>query len=426
MASAQRLHLRPVAGGGVQDAARADHRLADEGRHPVAVLGQQRRQIGGIVVRHRRDVGDQRAEALPVRRDAGQAGAVRVHAVVGVPAVDDDLLLGPPQRVPVAAGELGGGVDRLRAAAGEEHGSVAERRQIAIRARPARARAGWPAGRTCRTRPGGASARRRRRRARLSRDRPRSTTGRPGRRCTRGRPRPTPGRPGRVRSRPRRPSPPPCRRTGATAGCSLRGRYQPLEQRLTGARHVGLGVPQDADAESVAGILERPRRCRRGRGPTPPAPRRRGRCPDGGGSARATARRRSPGCGSRPRSRSRAGRTWRRRAGAAPGRSRPRGAAPAFRRGRRSGAGCRGRSRAPAGRARARRAAAPARPRRGARAWARCAGGGHGRTDRHRRPRRLPPPARPGGRAHRPGSCSHSGSGGSTSARPPASRTPST
>ncbi len=127
MAPAQVLHRRPVALGRVQDAARPDHGLADHGGDLVGALLEQGGEVGRIVVRHRGDIGDQRPEPLPVRRDAGQARAVGVHAVVGVPPVHDHLLPGSSEGVPVAAGELRGGVDRLGAAAREEHRAAGQR-----------------------------------------------------------------------------------------------------------------------------------------------------------------------------------------------------------------------------------------------------------------------------------------------------------
>ena len=78
---------------------------------------KQRAERVGVVVRHAGHVGDQRAEALAVGGDPGQARAVGVHAVVAVLAVDDQPLVGLPERVPVPARQLRRGVDRVRAAA---------------------------------------------------------------------------------------------------------------------------------------------------------------------------------------------------------------------------------------------------------------------------------------------------------------------
>ena len=51
-----------------------------------------------------------------------------MHAVVGLLPPDDDLLARPADLVPVAAGELGGGVDRVGSAGGEEHLRPGDRR----------------------------------------------------------------------------------------------------------------------------------------------------------------------------------------------------------------------------------------------------------------------------------------------------------
>ena len=69
-------------------------------------------------------------EWLGVGRDPAERGAVGVHAVVGVRPADDHLLVWPPHGTPVRAAELGGGVDRVRAAARrEEHLRARDRRE---------------------------------------------------------------------------------------------------------------------------------------------------------------------------------------------------------------------------------------------------------------------------------------------------------
>ena len=71
---------------------------------------------------HVLDQRHQRHEGVGVGGDAAERGPVGVHAVVGVRAGDADLLARLADRTPVGAGELGGGVHRVRAAArGEEH-----------------------------------------------------------------------------------------------------------------------------------------------------------------------------------------------------------------------------------------------------------------------------------------------------------------
>ena len=127
---AQLLHPLPVAGHGMEDAAGADHRLADEGGDPSPRSREQLLELVGRVLGDGGDVGDQAAVALGVGGDAGQAGAVGVHAVVGARAVDDHVLLGPADGAPVAQRQLARRVHRVGAAACEEHGCALHRRQL--------------------------------------------------------------------------------------------------------------------------------------------------------------------------------------------------------------------------------------------------------------------------------------------------------
>ena len=110
-------------------AAGADHRLAEEGGHvlgPDALdLGLQR---GQRVVRDRGDGRDQRAPVARVRLDAADAGAEAVRAVVALRAADQVHALRMALLDPVAAGDLGRGVDRVAAARGEEDARALHRR----------------------------------------------------------------------------------------------------------------------------------------------------------------------------------------------------------------------------------------------------------------------------------------------------------
>ena len=148
--AAQLLHARPEALGRRDHAAGADHGLADERGDVVGVVLEQRLERVGVAPRDVLDVRDQVAVARAVARDALQARAERVDAVVAVLARDDDLLLGAADRVPVAARELGGRVDGVRAAArGEEDRGVVHRRHARRPCRRASAAAGWRTGRRC-------------------------------------------------------------------------------------------------------------------------------------------------------------------------------------------------------------------------------------------------------------------------------------
>ena len=125
VAPAELLHAGPEAVGRRDHAAGADHRLADHGRDAVAVILQQAVERVCVPPRDVLDVRHEVAVARAVGRDALQAGAEGVDAVIAVLAGDDDLLLGAAERRPVAAGELGRGVDGVRAAAGGEEDSGA-------------------------------------------------------------------------------------------------------------------------------------------------------------------------------------------------------------------------------------------------------------------------------------------------------------
>ena len=127
--AADALDRRPVALGRRDRAPGADHRLADEGRRAPAERVERPREVVGIVVGHLGDVADERAVAVADGGDAGERGAVRGGAVVGVAPRDDHRPLRLPQQRPVAADDLRGGVDRLGAARAEEDGRVGHRHE---------------------------------------------------------------------------------------------------------------------------------------------------------------------------------------------------------------------------------------------------------------------------------------------------------
>ena len=140
--AAQLLHPRPEAVGRRDDAAGADHGLADEGRDVVGVILEQRLERVGVAPRDVLDVRHEIAIAHAVAGDPLQARAERVGAVVAVLARDDDLLLGAADRVPVAARELGRRVDGVGAAArGEE-----DRGAVHLRESPATLSASFSSG----------------------------------------------------------------------------------------------------------------------------------------------------------------------------------------------------------------------------------------------------------------------------------------
>ena len=120
----------PVAVLGRDHAARADHRLADEGGDLPAAGLEEALQLVDVVRRDLDRVADDGAPVpLAHQGDPGEARPERVHAVIGVLAADDDPLLRVPQRVPVAAGQLGGGVDGVGAARAEEDRGALHRGQ---------------------------------------------------------------------------------------------------------------------------------------------------------------------------------------------------------------------------------------------------------------------------------------------------------
>ena len=115
------------------------------------------------------------AVARLVAGDAGERRAPGVHPVVAVLARHDDPLLRPAQDVPVAARELGGRVDRVRAARAEEDDGVLDRRERGQAVRELDGRLGRVRPRTTSTPGAGPAARRRRRRSRAGRS-PRCST----------------------------------------------------------------------------------------------------------------------------------------------------------------------------------------------------------------------------------------------------------
>ena len=122
-------HAGEIALGGEADAARTDHRLAEErgdplGADPVDRLGE----LVGRVPGDEGDIGDEVTGADPVRLDPGHGRAVGVHAVVRPGAGQDHGALGLPELVEVAPRELRRRVDRIGAARGEEHLAARDRR----------------------------------------------------------------------------------------------------------------------------------------------------------------------------------------------------------------------------------------------------------------------------------------------------------
>ena len=131
-ALAQRVDALDVAGPRLVDAAGADHRLDEHGGDPIGAdaldLGLERLER---VVRDLRGVRVERADVDPVGGDPADARAEPVGAVVALAARDQVHPLGLPDGGEVAAGELGGGVDRVAAAAREEDARVVDRRERA-------------------------------------------------------------------------------------------------------------------------------------------------------------------------------------------------------------------------------------------------------------------------------------------------------
>ncbi len=210
-----------VAVGRQVHAAGADHRLAEEGGHALGAdvedLRLERRQR---VVRDRRHVADQRTPVARVRLDPADARAEAVRPVVAVRARDQVRALRVALEDPVAAGELGRGVDRVAAAGGQEDARVGHRRG---RGEPLGELVGGPVARSRRrsSRPRAcASARRPRRRPPRGRGRCSRTRGSRSRRGSGAPGRRRPRRPRRARSGAPGGTPRPCRRTGARTGSS--------------------------------------------------------------------------------------------------------------------------------------------------------------------------------------------------------------
>ena len=149
VAPAHGLDLLPIGGGRGQHAARADQRLADEGRdrfgsfredlrlelggEPVreGLLGLARLGIAVVVragdVLHLRQ---RQVEAAVVGGQAREAAGRDRDAVVAVLPRDELLLLGPADRVVVEPHELDDCVVGFRARIGEEHAVEPRRRHL--------------------------------------------------------------------------------------------------------------------------------------------------------------------------------------------------------------------------------------------------------------------------------------------------------
>src|SRR4029077_15010592 len=109
--------------------ARADDRLRDDRGDPVMPrlldLAPDRLEVVG---RDAQGLGDQRlaAVALTVGRKAADARAEPVQPVVALVTRGDDALLGASQVLPIAARELAGELDGVRAAARPEDARVGD------------------------------------------------------------------------------------------------------------------------------------------------------------------------------------------------------------------------------------------------------------------------------------------------------------
>ena len=125
--AAHRADGRQVPVGSGVHAARTDHRLAEERRHLVlADLFDHRTEIVGVVPAHLHHILDQLAMARGVRRDPGEARARGVHPVVRAFAPDQDRPFGLSDQLPEPACHLRRRVDRVGAAARQEHAAVGD------------------------------------------------------------------------------------------------------------------------------------------------------------------------------------------------------------------------------------------------------------------------------------------------------------
>ncbi len=113
-----------------EDTPGADHRFAEERGGPFRadpIDGRAERL--GVIPRDLDHVLQQCAVSGQVRRDPREGGPRGMHPVVGAFAPDQDRSVRLPDERPEPANDLGRGVDRIRAAAGQEHLSVGHRRQ---------------------------------------------------------------------------------------------------------------------------------------------------------------------------------------------------------------------------------------------------------------------------------------------------------
>ncbi len=101
--------------------ARPDHGLCDDRGHPTGPVRHDRCHGIQVVLVHPDDVADTRAEAGPVRGQAGQAHAAVGDAVVARRPADDDRPLRFAGDCVCQAGDLRGRVHRFRSAAGQKH-----------------------------------------------------------------------------------------------------------------------------------------------------------------------------------------------------------------------------------------------------------------------------------------------------------------
>ena len=143
------LDLLEIGRWGDDHAARAHHRLGDEGRdrvgslledQPLQIVGQTGREVllglagprEAVVVGAvgMEDALDRQVEVLVVGREPGQAGRGDGDAVVGLVPADDLLLVGPAARIVVVPDQLDRGVVGFRAGRGEEGLGHGHRRQL--------------------------------------------------------------------------------------------------------------------------------------------------------------------------------------------------------------------------------------------------------------------------------------------------------
>ena len=182
---------------------------------PTSSISVSRAAASFVGTRER--LGHEVAEALAVDVEADDARPEGVQAVVGSLARDDRPFGGSSEGRPVPARELGGGVDRVGAAARQEDLGVRDRASSPARRSPGRAPGGSRTAGTCGRSRASRAGGRPRPRSPCVRGRRCSTRGRPACRGSGCRPRPRGRRPRRGRRRSRRASPRACAPASARA-----------------------------------------------------------------------------------------------------------------------------------------------------------------------------------------------------------------